>query len=183
MTTRHNFGFLLLDQVSDFLRNEHRLTPVDQGEVQGLARWETFRVDGCALTLFWPLTFMNLSGRAVSEWIATKPSVTEFPLGRVRIRAKGSSGGHNGLKSMETCLGHQEYPRIKLGIGRPESSEEIVDYVLCPFTNAELKIASRVMKACLQPVLDWARGETLESLAQRLNGLRCGDEEEPVGPE
>lgn len=193
-TTRHNFGFLLLDRVFDYLRKERKLSPVARGQVEGFARWETFQIEEEALTLFWPLTYMNLSGQAVAQWTEMKLVETEFsssrdllvafddlslPLGRVRVRAKGSSGGHNGLKSMQACLGHEEYPRIKLGIGRPADSAGIIDYVLCPFSDIELRTVDRVLDFCIGPVLAWVSGREIESLAQVVNGWRAPEQEEP----
>lgn len=197
MTTRHNFGFLLLDEISAYLTEEKRLSPTSHGRVDGFARWECFEWDERALTLFWPLTYMNLSGEAVSAWIEKHLSGTSFeatsdmmvafddlslPLGRVRIRSKGSSGGHNGLKSMEACLGHSDYPRLKLGIGRPDEASAVVDYVLHPFNAEEVETVGQVLNFCVGPMLDWASGQSFDRLAQSVNGWKAPGEEKEISP-
>ena len=187
MTTRHNFGFLLLDRLSHQLREQHSLEPRERREISGFARWEIYVLGEQTVALFWPLTYMNLSGEAVVEWLAKSVDPEEFstredllvafddmslPLGRVRVRAKGSSGGHNGLKSMEANLGHSEYSRFKLGIGRPED-DDIVDYVLCPFPDQELGVVDEVLTFSVPWILEWLSGATLESLSSGVNGWRA----------
>lgn len=187
MTTRHNFGFLLLDRLSEQLQKQHSLKPTERREIPGFARWETYPWEEQSVTLFWPLTYMNLSGEAVVGWLSKSVVPEEFstredllvafddmslPLGRVRVRAKGSSGGHNGLKSMEANLGHSEYSRLKLGIGRP-ADNDIVDYVLCPFPDQELGVVDEVLTFSVPWILEWLSGATLESLSSGVNGWRA----------
>lgn len=187
MTTRHNFGFLLLDRLSDQLQRQHALEPRERREIPGFARWETYLWMEQPVTLFWPLTYMNLSGEAVVGWLSKSGDPAGFstredllvafddmslPLGRVRVRAKGSSGGHNGLKSMEANLGHSEYSRLKLGIGRPPDND-IVDYVLCPFPDQELGVVDEVLSFSVPWMLEWLGGATLDSLSSGLNGWRA----------
>lgn len=189
MATRHNFGFLLLDRVSRSLQESGtRLT--DSGTVSGDARWERFELEDTQVLLLWPLTYMNLSGEAVVRRLRT-PGFADFdprrdllvafddlslPLGRVRIRAKGSSGGHNGLKSMEANLGHSEYSRLKLGIGRPDAGSDVVDHVLSPFAEAELETVESVLEFCAPQAQSWLKGISVGELAQSINGWRADQE-------
>ena len=185
MATRHNFGFLLLDGVYQSLR-EQGYSPALSQQRPGDARLEVFELVSGPVALMWPLTYMNLSGEAVLRWLSQE-SLQGFDskeqllvafddmslaLGRLRIRAKGSPGGHNGLKSMEANLGHSEYSRLKLGIGRPESSEQIIDHVLSPFTPTEQELLDQVLKFCVPKAYAWLTGASVGDLAQSVNGWK-----------
>jgi len=184
VATRHNFGFLLLDRVSETLKASGSFSLLGSGEVPGLAKWERYQKGEETSLLLWPLTFMNLSGRAVSQ-ILSSPSQTttctrrdvlvaiddlSLPLGRVRYRTKGSSGGHNGLKSVEAELGHADYSRLKLGIGSPEPSDTVVDYVLCPFSDAEREVVDEVVSFAAPKMVEWLDRAPDSQLSQSLNG-------------
>lgn len=137
--TRHNAGFMLVDRLS--CEYGIRFT------VKGKGARGNGRIAGEAVTLLKPLTYMNRSGLAVSEILQAHPVEPErvivayddcdLPLGKVRIRKGGGSGGHKGLASIIETLGTNEIPRIRLGIGRPEKGD-VVDFVLSPFGTEEL---------------------------------------------
>lgn len=138
--TRHNVGFMALDELAKLLgckirsRRFHSLV----AEVEA---------DGARVVLAKPQTFVNLSGRAaqaLASHYGVQPSKilvicddVNLPLGRIRVRASGSDGGHNGLKSIIGCLGTQAFPRIRIGIGQPPDGN-MVDYVLSRFHRSEL---------------------------------------------
>ena len=137
--TRHNIGFKMLDALAEssnifFATNRYG----DTAELKHKGR--TF-------VLLKPSTYMNLSGKAVNYWLAKEKIPTErllivtddlaLPFGAVRIRGKGSDGGHNGLKSIEAVLGHSDYPRIRFGIGDNFPKGHQVDYVLSGFDATE----------------------------------------------
>ena len=182
--TRHNFGFLLLDRVSELLRNSNDWQSAGTQEQPGLGRWEQFQRADLRVHLLWPLTFMNLSGQAVEKVLDAIASPTldtrkdvlvaiddlSLPLGRTRLRPKGSPGGHNGLKSIEQHLGHQEYPRLKLGIGRPEGSETVVDFVLQPFSDDEKVALEQVLAFAAPEAIRWLEGAGIPELSQTVNG-------------
>ena len=184
MATRHNFGFLLLDRVAQALRNTAGSRLAKTREVSGLGRWEHYFLEDRELHLLWPLTFMNLSGQAIERLLSmiqrddfcTRRDILvalddlSLPLGRIRLRAKGSSGGHNGLNSVESHLGHKEYSRLKLGIGRPDGQEPVVDFVLQAFTSEELPLVERVLDFVTPEVLRWLRGSEVSELSQTVNG-------------
>lgn len=119
------------------------------------ASFVTLDWEGQPVTLAYPETFMNVSGKAVFALVRhfeIDPRKNllivvddiALPLGRLRLRARGSDGGHNGLKSIQEVLG-EEYPRLRLGIGC-ETTGEVEDYVLSPFRPAEKKILKEVLE-------------------------------------
>ena len=140
--TRHNAGFLCVDRLAEragIALNDRRKTAL-LGEG---------RIEGKRVVLVKPRTFMNVSGEAVryamdryrvrAESVLIILDDLDLPLGRVRMRASGGSGGHNGLNSINAALGTQEYARLRIGIGRPQG--ETVDYVLGAFTPEEAPAA------------------------------------------
>jgi PTH1 family peptidyl-tRNA hydrolase len=116
-----------------------------------------------------PTTFMNRSGAALAS-LRADPTFTpsrdllllvddfQIPLGTFRIRAEGSAGGHNGLKSIEGALQSQQYARLRVGVGPlPEGTGDWADYVLAPFEPAELEQVEAVMPQMLEAVDRWLR--------------------------
>src|SRR3569832_575532 len=137
--TRHNIGFMVLDQLAKI-----------QGAIfnpDRLATLATCQHRGRTLCLIKPTTYMNHSGRAVNYWLHKLKVPLEqslvvvddvsLPLGKLRIRPKGTTAGHNGLKSIETHLGTQAYPRLRVGIGNDFRPGRQADYVLDSFTSQE----------------------------------------------
>lgn len=147
--TRHNVGFMTVDllaqrwEISNWrsrheaLVGEHRI-----GEEQVL--------------LVKPQTYMNLSGNAVgalARWykvnledIIVIYDDMDLPVGKLRLRTKGSSGGHRGIESLLLQLGKEEFPRVRIGIGRPPQGWQVVDYVLARFTAEESPLISDALK-------------------------------------
>ena len=135
--TKHNMGFMTIDLLAKELEADWKMEETFIAEVA-----QTF-VKGEKVFLVKPQTFMNESGRAV------KPLLTYFnvdakdltvifddmdsPVGRLRLRQKGSSGGHNGIKSIITHVGTQEFNHVKIGIGRPKNGMKVVNHVLSKF--------------------------------------------------
>ena len=141
--TRHNAGFRALDLLSAKLGCK-----VDKGKFQGLYGQANYA--GKKLYLLKPLTFMNLSGKSVLQLSAYYkiPSQRIIVLfddislepGRLRIRADGSAGGHNGIKSIIAEIGSQEFPRVKIGVGaKPHEQQDLADWVLSGFSASEEK--------------------------------------------
>ena len=129
--TRHNIGFELLD----FFCKKHE----SEFETNRLGQISKISIKGRKVLLLKPNTFMNLSGKSVKYWmlqenIKLKNTLIisddlNLPLGKIRLRAKGSSGGHNGLENIEKALNSLEYPRLRIGIGNDKNSNQI-DFVL-----------------------------------------------------
>ena len=142
--TRHNVGFLVLDEIAALTNCKFR----NKSEVKGQAA-ET-KINNRSTELLKPGTFMNLSGEAVilamKKWRVPTHKVTiilddvNLPLGTIRTRAEGSSGGHNGLRSIIEKTGTAEIRRIRLGIGRPTNPAEPLDrWVLNKLNKEEWK--------------------------------------------
>lgn len=140
--TRHNMGFLLIESFAHLhgvpLKEEKKLK-AKSGKCQ-IGDW--------TVHLLMPLTYMNVSGLAVRKYIdyfklaadnvVVVTDDVAIPFGELRLREKGSAGGHNGLKSVEQHLGTNQYVRLRMGIGRElHPSQELSDYVLDPFSKSE----------------------------------------------
>jgi PTH1 family peptidyl-tRNA hydrolase len=130
---------------------------------------------------------MNLSGQAIDflagrfgappqDQMLVVVDDMSLPLGQLRLRKRGSSGGHNGLKSIEQLLGNPDYPRLRLGIGQPPSGVEVVDYVLSPFQTDESATVKAVIVFAAQKVAEWADGVSFEGLVGKVNGWRPSDD-------
>ena len=171
--TRHNCGFHAIDLLAESLGCK-----IDKGKFQGLYGQTVYK--GTKLFLLKPMTYMNESGRSVLQMSAyyNIPPARIIVLfddislepGRLRVRADGSAGGHNGIKSLIRELGSQEFPRVKIGVGaKPHPEMELADWVLSTFSAAEEK--------ALKNALEWA-GEAALSIidhgiyetANRYNG-------------
>ncbi|MCL1790951.1 MAG: aminoacyl-tRNA hydrolase [Peptococcaceae bacterium] len=158
--TRHNVGFILLDQWSKARRLSYK------GRFRG--KFAEDRFDGEKVYLLKPQTYMNLSGMAVAELVGFYQMDSEdllvvhddidLPLGKLRLRAQGGAGGHNGLKSIQTHLGTTVYWRLKIGVGRP-SNDDVAGHVLSPFGKAEKKEIEETVINGLQVLELWLRGE------------------------
>lgn len=137
--TRHNIGFKILDEVAE----EHKVT----FETDKLGDIAAFRFKGRTFILLKPSTYMNLSGKAVKYWMGKEKIsidnllvVTDdlnIDFGTIRIKGKGSDGGHNGLKDIQEKLGTNKYPRFRFGVGANYSKGRQVDYVLGEWNKEE----------------------------------------------
>ncbi|MGM9619443.1 MAG: aminoacyl-tRNA hydrolase [Oscillospiraceae bacterium] len=148
--TRHNVGFLAADLLS-------REKGVKVERLKFRALTGTVTLGGEKVLVMKPQTFMNLSGEAVGQAarfyklppqrVLVIQDDVALPLGKLRIRANGSAGGHNGLKSIIAHLGSEEFPRIKVGVGAPQHPEhEMVDWVIGKFTPAERKVLDQALQ-------------------------------------
>lgn len=156
--TRHNVGFLALDHLADQKGVEF--------EVARLAFTANFKHKGRILHLIKPTTFMNLSGKAVRYWLDQLKIPVQnllvvvddiaLPFGKIRIRAKGSSAGHNGLADIESILGEIAYPRLRIGIGDNFAKGKQVDYVLSRFTSEEIKELPFIFNRSSEAILSFA---------------------------
>lgn len=142
-STRHNAGFRAIDLLAEKLGCK-----IDRAKFQGL--YAQVNYGGGKLFLLKPQTYMNLSGRAVlslSAYFSIPPERIivlfddiSLPPGRLRIRAEGSAGGHNGIKSIIAEVGSQAFPRVKIGVGaKPNPEFDLADWVLSTFSAKEEK--------------------------------------------
>lgn len=165
--TRHNCGFRAMDVLAEKLR-----CPIDKAKFQGLYGQCSYH--GSKVLLLKPQTYMNLSGRSVlqlSAFFKIPPQNIivlfddiSLPPGRLRIRANGSAGGHNGIKSIIQELGSQEFPRVKIGVGaKPHPDYDLADWVLSAFSaNEETDLAPALHRAADAAlcIIDHGIGET-----------------------
>jgi PTH1 family peptidyl-tRNA hydrolase len=139
--TRHNIGFKILDKIAS--------TESVSFESEKLGAIATFRFKGRTFILLKPSTYMNLSGKAVKYWL-TKENIPienllvicddlNLSFGAIRVKAKGSDGGHNGLKDITAILQTQEYARFRFGVGSEFSKGRQIDFVLGEWDKNELK--------------------------------------------
>jgi PTH1 family peptidyl-tRNA hydrolase len=168
--TRHNAGFFAADEISS-------ASGVKINRLRFKALTAGCDIAGHKVLLMKPQTFMNLSGEAVRqaahfykippERVLVVADDAALPVGKLRIRKKGSAGGHNGLKSIIACLGTEEFPRIKIGVGGPPHPEyDMADWVLGGFTPAEkklIKCASENAAAAIQLII---AGETDKAMSR-----------------
>jgi PTH1 family peptidyl-tRNA hydrolase len=168
--SRHNVGFRCVEQLAR--KNGIRLGNRNRHVVFGEGR-----VADAAIVVAKPRTFVNLSGAAVRYLIdryRVAPAALlvvyddmDLPLGRLRIRALGSSGGHNGISSIIETLGTQEFPRLRVGIGRPWDGDA-VPHVLGRFTDDEAKLMETAVEAAVD-AMTWAVQDGVESAMNRVN--------------
>jgi PTH1 family peptidyl-tRNA hydrolase len=146
--TRHNIGFDVVDELAKRHRAEWEAAP--RGVEALVARWRL------AETVFVkPLTFMNLSGQAIVgllQFYKIDPSGllvvvddVNLELGRLRIRSRGSAGGHNGLKSAIAALGSDEFARLRIGVGRGDGRRDLADHVLAKFDAEERAVVAETV--------------------------------------
>lgn len=160
--TRHNIGFAAVDAMS----RSWQVTLSENRKFQGMFG-EGMRPQADKIRLLKPLTYMNRSGqamRAVTDWYKLPPESVlviyddmDLPLGKIRLRLSGSAGGHNGMKSAIAHLGTQNFPRLRIGIGRPQdatSSDDpsAVSHVLGRFSSAESQVMSEVLQIVVEAV-------------------------------
>ena len=142
--TRHNMGFDVIDEIIDRCR-------IPQGGIAHKAMYGKGIIAGEKVMLAKPLTYMNLSGESIREFVNYYKIDPETELiviyddidlepGQIRIRKKGSAGGHNGIKNIIACLGTQVFPRIRVGVGEKPSRYDLADYVLGHFSKAEREL-------------------------------------------
>jgi PTH1 family peptidyl-tRNA hydrolase len=137
--TRHNIGFKIVDELAE----EHKTT----FETEKLGDLATFKLKGKTFILLKPSTFMNLSGKSVKYWMDKENIAVEnilvvtddvnIDFGTIRLKAKGSAGGHNGLKDIQEKLNTQQYARFRFGVGANYSKGRQVDFVLGEWNKQE----------------------------------------------
>jgi peptidyl-tRNA hydrolase, PTH1 family len=154
--TRHNIGFMAIDQIAD----KYNIS-VDKERMK--AYIGEGNINGEKVVLVKPQTYMNLSGEAVgalARWYKVEPEhiITiyddmDIEVGRIRIRKQGRAGGHNGIKSLIQHLGTENFPRVKLGIGRPNiPGMNTADYVLGVIPKEEVPRVEEVLEAAVNSI-------------------------------
>lgn len=170
--TRHNVGYMVISELARGVGlrfKEFGFSDVAEGSIQ------TMRPP-LSILLVKPGTYMNSSGQAVEEILSEFPVTPgdllvihddmDLPLGTVRLKRKGGSGGHKGVQSIISSLGTGDFNRLKVGVGRPGPDGQVIDYVLKPFESDQMLLLSQVVRLGARAALDvfeygleWAMGE------------------------
>ena len=163
--TRHNIGFQAIDYIADKYNIE-----VNRIKFKGI--YGDGLIEGKKVILLKPTTYMNLSGESIRE-VMNFYKISEddliviyddisLPVGRLRIREKGSAGGHNGIKSIIANIGTEKFARVKIGIGQP--THDLVNHVLGKFTSEENEILRKVIPVCSESVNEMIRNTVKDSM-------------------
>lgn len=152
--TRHNIGF----DIADAFASKHQAA----FRTDRLADVASFSWKGREIVLIKPSTYMNLSGRSLKYWMDNRKvpigqvlvlvDELAIPLSKIRLRPSGSSAGHNGLRSIEECLGTVDYPRLRFGIGNDFAKGRQVDFVLGQWTAEELPLVQLKIAKCTEVI-------------------------------
>lgn len=182
--TRHNVGFEVVDELARRHHGQFRA-----GKFKGDDA--TVSLNGTRVLLLKPNTLMNLSGDAVvaaSRFYKLSPprilvicDDVNLPLGRLRVRAKGSDGGHNGLWNIIHRLGSQDFPRLRVGVGSPPPGMDMVNYVLSRFLSGERVEMREAVERAADAVETWAR-EGTEAAMNRWNASPTPPPKPPKPP-
>lgn len=169
--TKHNTGFMTMDHYLD----EKGLS-LDKDKFEGL--WTKQKVNGEDVILLEPQTYMNESGRSVSqvanffkvdpENILIIQDDMDMPIGKIRIRANGKSGGHNGIKSIIRDLGTEKFNRLKIGI-RHSKNATVVSWVLTPFNDEQQKLMDDAFDTSVKIIDDFIAGRDSQYLMNKYN--------------
>ena len=180
--TRHNIGFMVVDELAKRLG-------VTFGKEDRNAYCAEYRAPEKILIIK-PTTYMNLSGIAVGAYanfyhidpedIAVIQDDMDLPVGHLRIRRKGSAGGHNGIKSITEHLGTEEYPRFKIGIGHPErNNKAVVNHVLHQFQGEDKAAIDTAVKAMAEALELWLKEGDLNAVMTKYNTKKAKKEKPP----
>lgn len=169
--TRHNVGFRVVNLLAKQLG-------VKKEEAMFKGIFSVAKLDGLNVGLLKPMTYVNLSGRSVHEAVNRFGLATEqilvilddaqLPLGKLRLRAKGSSGGHKGLQSIIEALQTENIPRLRIGIGSPPEGVDMATYVLSPFEPEEESVIAEIVETAAEAAKVWVK-EGIEIAMQRFN--------------
>ena len=169
--TRHNIGF----DVIDYMANKYNID-VNREKFKGICG-EGF-IENKKVILLKPLTYMNLSGESIRELanfykleddeIIVVYDDLSLDIGRLRIREKGSAGGHNGIKSIIQNLGGDKFPRVKVGVGQPK--DNLVNHVLGKFSKEDREHIEKVIPVVSDAIVEIVKNDAKESM-NKFNGV------------
>ena len=176
--TRHNMGWLAIDALLEHLKVSTEATFACSAMLWGPLSWKEKE-----LVLLKPVTYMNLSGKAVkaasarfripAEHILVIYDDVALPFGRLRLRAAGSAGGHHGMASVLGAMGTLTVPRLRIGIGSPADGD-VASWVLSDFADEELAQLPEVMGRCVQAVEAWLSMDMERAISYVNDKLRGG---------
>lgn len=175
-TTKHNVGFRVVKELAKECGID-----VDRSGYSSLLG--TGRIEGEDVTLVLPQTYMNLSGKAIEELVRKEDKLIDgmivicddinLKLGRIRLRKKGSAGGHRGLASIIEALKRNDFARLRIGIAVEVHKGDITNYVLAPFKRKDHKHVTRVISLAKEAVVYWLKNGIDNTMA-KFNTVRTG---------
>ena len=170
--TRHNVGFMTMDEVAYQEKFDFDKALFD-------AVFAQVQIGGEKVIFMKPLTFMNLSGEAIRplmnyfkigiEDLLVVYDDMDLPVGKIRLRQKGSAGGHNGIKSIISCLGTSEFNRIKVGVGRPKEGRTVVGHVLNRFEKEEEEDIIFAVQKSVDAIRSWIETDDFVKTMNQFN--------------
>lgn len=170
--TKHNAGFMVVDQLAKSLGLTFSQTKFKSLYAEG-------RIGTEKVIIVKPQTFMNLSGEAVQPWMDFYKLDLEdlviiyddldLEAGNIRLRLKGGSGGHNGIKSLIQHLGGPDFNRIRVGIGQPYPKQTVVSHVLSQFAKEDEAAIAEAIHESVDAIQYWANGHTFEETMSQFN--------------
>lgn len=171
-TTKHNIGFLVLDALAANLGLSFNKTKFKSIYAEGNIGTEK-------VILVKPQTFMNLSGESVRPWMdyfdLTEEDVViiyddmDLPVGKIRLRIQGGHGGHNGVKSLIQHMGTKNFNRIRVGVGRPFPSQDVVSHVLSPFSKDTVDDMKSSIHESVDAIKYWVNDKTFLETMNEFN--------------
>ena len=170
--TRHNVGFMTMDEVAYQEKFDFDKALFD-------AVFAQVKIGGEKVIFMKPLTFMNLSGEAIRplmnyfkigiEDLLVVYDDMDLPVGKIRLRQKGGAGGHNGIKSIISCLGTSEFNRIKVGVGRPKDGRTVVGHVLNRFEKEEEEDIIFAVQKSVDAIRSWIETDDFVKTMNQFN--------------
>ncbi|AXI00727.1 aminoacyl-tRNA hydrolase [Sporosarcina sp. PTS2304] len=171
--TRHNIGFQVIDELA-----KRWQAPAFQKKFNG--EYTTVHTAGSKVILVKPMTYMNLSGECIrpladyyeidDDELVVLYDDLDLPAGKIRLRQKGSAGGHNGMKSLIAHLGTSEFNRIRMGIDRPTGGMKVADYVLSPFSKEEQSLIEEAVQKSADACEEWIKNPSFLEVMNKFNG-------------
>ena len=171
--TPHNMGFVAADRLASKLNAQFT-----KGECKAVTAH--VKVNGVKVIIAKPVTYMNLSGEAVSELcrkykvekgnLAVVYDDTDIPMGQLRVRAQGSAGSHNGMKSIIQQLGTEQFARVRVGIGKQTEMARI-DYVLSQLSDTDEQLLSPALDNAANALLEFVNGTPIDQVMQKYNTI------------
>lgn len=176
--TRHNIGFWVVEALAKAFN-------ADWDTDGDVALTATIPLDDEDIVLAKPTTFMNLSGKAafyllnqyqinISDFILINDDVS-LPIGKIRFRRKGGSGGHNGIKSVISYLETEQFSRLKVGIGNPQEDMDLVEFVLGKYADDEAAKMEKVVEICKEAILYYLKNDIKDAM-NKYNGINIIDD-------
>ena len=159
--TRHNVGFLVVDNLAEKYQ-------IELVQSKHKALYGKGEIEDCKVIIAKPMTYMNNSGQVVKslltdlkifpEQVLVVHDDIDLPLGKIKVKTKGGDAGQLGVRSITEKLGSDQFYRVRVGVSRPSDSDDIVDYVLTPFTEAETPLLDKVVEEAVLRVEQKIKG-------------------------